>query len=142
RIGQVPFIVLKDVGDVRQTQFEGLEVLLEVGKAFDVFGHFLVLGVGDKDDAIDAPQDELASRVVDDLAGDRIELEFGFEAFDGHRFDGQEVEKQGAVGTGGQGDEFALVTGGGLDVIVDLDQVSSLSAHGGAIIDDFDLKFF
>src|SRR5262249_29381543 len=57
-VGQVALVVLEDVRDLVQVELEGLEVFLEVVKALDVFGHFLVLGIGDEDDAVDATQDE------------------------------------------------------------------------------------
>jgi len=141
RIGQVAFVVLDDVGDVAQVHPERAEVFLHVVEALDILSHFFVLGIGDEDDAIHAAKDELAGRVVDDLAGDGVELEFRFEAFDGHGFDRQEVEEQGAIRAGGQGDEFALFLGG-LNILVDFDQVGGLSAHGGTIVDDLDLQFF
>ena len=79
---------------------EAFEVFLEVGEAVDVFLHFFVLGIGDEDEAIDAAEDELAGSVIDDLAGNGIELEFGFETFDGNGFYGEEVEEKGSIGAG------------------------------------------
>ncbi|MFM1943521.1 MAG: hypothetical protein RI897_2503 [Verrucomicrobiota bacterium] len=139
-VGEVPFVVLEDVGYIREVHAEGFEVFLHVAEALDVFGHLFVLGICDEDDAIDTAQDELAGGVVDDLAGDGIELEFCFEALDGHGFDGQEVEEERAVGAGGERDQFALFLGG-LDILVDLDEVCGLAAHGGPVIDDLDLQF-
>src|SRR6185369_6240109 len=43
---------------------------------------------------------------------------------------------------GGQRDELAFVALGGLDMVVDLNEVGRLAAHGRAVIDDLYLQFF
>jgi hypothetical protein len=139
-VWEVAFIVLEDVRDIGEVEFEGAQIFFEVGEAFDVIGHFIVLGIGDEDDAVDAAEDELASGVIDDLAWDGIELEFGAEALDGDGFDGEEIEEESAIGAGGEGDEFTFFLGSA-DILVNFDQVRGFTAHGGAVIDDFDLKF-
>ncbi len=125
-----------------EVQLQGFEVLFEVGEALDVFGHLLVLRIGNEDDAIHAAEHELAGGVVNDLAGNGVKLELGLEALDRHGFDRQEVEEQRAVGTGGQRDELAFIAGGGLDVVVDLHEVGGLAAHGWAVIHEFNLQLF
>src|SRR6266498_4836682 len=141
RIGHIALVVLEHEGDVVELEVEGTKVFLEVLEALHVLLHLVVLRVSDEHDAVDAAQDELAGGVVDHLAGHRVELELGFESLDGHGLDGEKVEKQRAVGTGGQRNQLALVAGHSLHVIVNLHQVGRLPAHGGAVIDDFDLKF-
>src|ERR1051326_7459360 len=81
-VGEVALVVLEDVRDLGEIQFESFEVLFEIGEAFDIFAHLVVLRIGDKNNAINATENELASGVIDDLAGNRIELKLGFEAFD------------------------------------------------------------
>src|SRR5581483_2048080 len=140
-IGQILFVVLENIGNVREVQLEGLEVFFQVVEALHVLGHFFVLGIGDKHDPIHAAEHKLPRGVVDDLAGDGVKLELGLETFDRHRLDGQEVEEQRAVGTGGERDELAFVAGGGLNVVVDLHEVGGLAAHGGTVVNDLDLQF-
>src|ERR1017187_6643841 len=53
-IGQVALVILQNVGDVGEIEFQGLEVVFEVGEALDVLGHLFVLGIGDKDNAVHA----------------------------------------------------------------------------------------
>src|SRR6185295_14104386 len=99
------------------------------------------LRIGHEHDPVHAAQHQLAGGVINDLAGNRVKLELGLEPFNCNRLDRQEVEEQRAVGAGGQGDQFAFFLRG-LNVFVDLDQIGGLAAHGRAVIDDFDLKFF
>jgi hypothetical protein len=139
-VWEIAFVVLEDVRDIREVEFEGTEILLEVGEAFDVIGHFIVLGIGDEDDAVDAAEDELAGGVIDDLAWDGIELEFGAESLDSDGFDGEKIEEECAIGAGGERDEFTLFLGGP-DILVNFDQVRGLTAHGWTIVDDLDLQF-
>src|SRR5690606_26006562 len=94
RVGEVALVVLDDQGDgvqvvalLRQVGpqvLEGLQVRLEaVGQR-----------VGDEDHAVDAAQDQLAGGVVEDLAGDRVEVEAGLETADLPEAQGQEVEEE------------------------------------------------
>ena len=141
-IGQVALVELQHVRDVRQIEIEALEILFEIGEALDVLSHFFVLRIGHKDDPVHPAQDELAGGVVDDLPRHGIKLELGFEPLDRHRLDGQEVKKERPIRTRGEGNQFAFVALGGLNVIVDLHQVGSLAAQGRPVIDDFNLEFF
>src|SRR6266496_3479640 len=141
-VGQVALVVLQNVRDFVQVELEALEIVREVLKTLNVLGHFLVLRIGDEHNAVHAAQHELSGGVVNDLARDGVELELRLEALDRHGLDGEEVEEERAVGAGGQRDEFALVAGGGLDVVVNLHEVGRLAAHCRAVIDDFDLQFF
>ena len=141
-IWQVPLVELQDIRDFGQIQLEGFEILFKVDEALDVFRHFFVLRIGDKDDAIDAAQDQLAGGVVNDLARNGVKLKLCLKALDGHRLNGQEVKEEGAIRARGERDEFALVAGGGLHVIVDLDQVGGFATHGWSVVNDFDLKLF
>ena len=97
---EVPLVVLQDVGNLVDRDVLLGEVFREIAKTFDVFLHFFPLRIGHENDSIDAAQDELAGRIVDDLARDGVELEFRDEAFDHDRVQGQEIEEQRAVGGG------------------------------------------
>lgn len=139
--GQVAFVVLHDVGNIVEVEVEGLEVLFEVFEGLDVLLHFIVLGVGDKDDTVDAAQNDLAGGVVDDLAGNGKEGEFGFEPLDGDGFEREEVEKEGAIAGGSEGGHLALGGGvGHLHVGVHLLEVGGLAALGRTVVDDLYLK--
>jgi hypothetical protein len=82
----------------------------------------------------------LAGGVVNDLAGNGVKLKFGFEALDGHGFDGQKIEEQRAIRTGGQGNQLALFLHV-LHVAVDLFEIGRLAALARAVVNDFDLQF-
>src|ERR1035438_910017 len=120
-VRQVALVVLNHVGNFRQVELERFEVLFQVDKALYVLGHFLVLRISNEDNAIHAAQHKLAGGVVDHLAGNGVKLELGLEALDGHGLDGQEIEEQGAIRTGCQRNQLALVALGGLNVIMHLD---------------------
>ncbi len=125
-----------------EVEFQGPEIIFEVGEALDVLRHLVVLRVGDEDDAVHPAQHQLAGGVVNDLAGDGIELELGLEAFDGHGLDGQKVEEQGAVRTGGERNQLAFVASRSLHMIMHLHEIGRLAAHGRPVVDDLDLEFF
>ena len=140
-VGQIALVVLQHVGNFVEVELERLQIVHEILKALDVLRHFFELRIGDEHDAVHAAQHELAGGVVNHLAGHGVELELGLEPPDGHRFNRQKVEEQRAVRAGRQRDELAFVAGGGLDVIMDLNQVRGLAAHCRAVIDDFNLQF-
>ena len=56
-VGEVAFVELEHVRDVRQVEAQALEVVFEVGEALDILRHLLVLGIGDKDNAVHPAQD-------------------------------------------------------------------------------------
>ena len=110
------------------------QVLLQVGQRVQVRVQRRLLAVGHEHDAVGALQHQLPGRVVEDLAGDGVELDARLHAPDGAEVDGQEVEEQGAVGLRGQGQHLSLV----LDrrLLVDPLEVRGLPAQAGAVIDD------
>ena len=75
RVAHVTLVVLQNVWDPVDVQTLQHKVVLQVAEALDVFLHFIPLRIGDEHDAVDAAKDELARGVVDDLAGDGVELE-------------------------------------------------------------------
>ena len=84
------------------------EVLAEVLRRLSRFGSPIgPLGVGDEDDAVDALEDELPGRVVEDLSRNRVELEAGLEAADDADVEREEVEEERPVGLGLEGDHLA-----------------------------------
>ena len=139
-IGQVALVVLQHVRDVGEVEFERFEIVLEVLEALDVFRHLVVLRIGHKNDAVHAAQNQLPGGVVNDLARNGVKLKFGLETLDGHGFNGQKIEKQRAVRTGGQGNQLALLLHV-LHVAVDLFEIGRLAALARAVINDFDLQF-
>jgi hypothetical protein len=112
---------------------------VEVVEALDVGVVTRALTVGDEDDAVHPAQDELARGVVVHLSGHRVEVKAGLETLHGAQLEGQEVEEEGAVHLRGQRDELAL--GGGIDLVVDVLDVSRLAAKTGAVVDDFAVDF-
>ena len=66
---QVALVVLQDVGNLIDRDILLGQVFLEIAKTLDVFLHFFPLRIGHENDSIDAPQDKLTGRIVNDLAG-------------------------------------------------------------------------
>ena len=135
-IGEVAFVVLEDEGDGVDGAAVEAEIGLEVLHGLEVVALAIELGIGDKNDAIGLMQDELHGGVVDDLAGDGVEVETDFVAGDGGGFEGEKVEEEGAVAVGGKGDEVAAT--GGVEAGVDAAEVGGFAAERGAAIDDFE----
>src|SRR5437762_11029353 len=73
------------------------QVRAQIDHALDIGVFHGPLGVADEDDAVHALQDELAGGVVEDLAGDGVELDPRLEASDDADVEGEEVEKEGPV---------------------------------------------
>jgi hypothetical protein len=141
-VGQITFVVLQNVGNLADVELQRFQIVREILKRLDVLRHFFILRIGNKNYSVHAAQHQLPRSVVNHLAGNRVKLEFRLEAFDGHRFDRQEVEEQRAVGTRRERHELALVARVGLDVVVDLHEVRRLATHCRAVIDDFYLQLF
>jgi hypothetical protein len=87
----------------------------------------------DEHDTVDALEDELAARVVEDLPGNRVEVEARLEPADLAERQRQEVEEQRALGLRREGDHLALRVGAGL--CVDVVQVGGLPAQSRDRID-------
>jgi len=79
-VWEVALVVLDDVGDLVDRDVLLGEVFLEIAKTLDVFLHLFPLRVSHKNDAIHAPQHELAGGVLKHLAPDPIKLEICTEA--------------------------------------------------------------
>ena len=123
-----------DVRDRLQVVALLFEVLVEVGQRLDVRFHARVLRVGDEHHAVDAFQDQLARGVVEDLAGNGVEVKARLEAAHGAEVEREEVEEERAVGFRGEGDQLSLRLRIGL--VVDPLQVGRLAAQTGTVIDD------
>ena len=95
--------------------------------------------IGHKNDAVHTAQDQLAGRVVNDLARDGVELKLRDEPLDDNSVQRQEIEEQGAIRRGGERDQVAPVFG--INPLVNVRQVSGLAAKGGTVIDNFELNF-
>src|SRR5215210_1248269 len=132
--GKVSLVELQGVRNGREVEPMLLEVGLQVADRLDVGFHPRLLAVGDEDHAVDPLEDQLAARVVEDLAGDGVEMEAGGEAADAPQVEGEEVEEQRAVGLGGQRNHLALRLGRCL--VVDVLQIGRLPTQAGAVVDD------
>src|ERR1022692_3890786 len=140
-VRQVALVILQHVWNLAEVELQRLQIVRQVLERLDILSHFFVLRISHEHDAIHPAQDQLARGVVNHLAGHRVELELGLEAFDGHRLDRQKVKEQCPIRTRRERNKFALVACIGLDVVVDLDEVGRLAAHCRAVIDDLDLQF-
>ena len=110
------------------------EVFAEVLEALEVRVEHRRLRVGDEDDAVDAFEDELARRVVEDLAGDRVELQARLESADDADVDRQQVEEERAVGLGLQAHHLAAALRRGLGV--DVVEVGRLPTEARTVVND------
>jgi len=138
-IRQIPLIELQNVGNLLKVVSVLLKVIHEVVEGLVVGVHALLLRVGDEDDAIDAAQDQLAAGVVEDLSGNGIKMDTGFEAANGAEIERQKVEEKGTIGLRGQRDHFALLLLGGL--LVNVLEIGGLAAQARAVVDDFAIDF-
>ena len=132
--GHVPLVELEHVGDGADVEAVLAQVGGQVRDGLDVGFHAGPLAVCHEDDAVAAPQDELAAGVVEDLAGHGVEVEPHLEALDGAHVEGQEVEEQRAVGLGGEAHQLAALLGVGL--LVDPLDVRGLAAEARTVVDD------
>src|SRR5690606_15308306 len=107
---------------------------LEVLEALDVRLHARDLRVGDEHDAIGALEDQLAARVVEHLAGHRVEVEANLVLADLAEIERQEVEEQRALGLRLERDHLAARLG--LRRREHVLEVCRLPAQARAVIDD------
>jgi hypothetical protein len=140
RVGQVALVVLQHHRDLVGVDLVDLEVLLQVRQAVEVGVDHRLLAVGDEHDAVRPLQDHPAGGVVEDLPGNRVELDARLHAPDGAELDGQEVEEEGPVGLGGQGEHLSLVAD--RQLLVDPLQVRRLAAQPRPVIDDLRRELF
>ena len=103
---------------------EALDVRVEHGR----------LRVGHEDDPVDALEHELARRVVEDLAGDRVELQARLEAADHADVDRQKVKEKRPVGLRLQADHLAAALRRGLGV--DVVEIGGLPAEARTVVHD------
>ena len=122
------------MGDLLQIRALIPQVDDEVLEAFLVAFQGRSLGIRHKDHRIGSAQHQLAGGIVEDLARHRIELDAGLHAPDGAQFDGQEIEEEGAVRLGGQGQHLAAPIAG--QRVVDMLEVGRLAAEARAVVDD------
>ena len=116
--------VLAELRQVDAQVLQGLHVRLE----------HRALRVGHEDHSVDALEHELAGRVVEDLARNRVELDAGLEAGDRADFERQQVEEERAVGLGLERDHLAA--GVARRVVVDELEIRRLAAQTRAVVDD------
>ncbi len=133
-IREVALVVLKDDGEAVDGAVVEAEVSLEALEGLQVVALAVHLRVGDENDAVGLAQDELERGVVGDLTGDGVELEGGLVSGDGIGFDGEEVEEEGAILGGGEGDKVRAAPW--IEFGVDLLDIGGLAAEGGATVHD------
>lgn len=138
-VRQVPLVVLDDHGNTEDVVALLVEVFLEVFHALDVRLHPVDLGVGNENDAVDALENELPARVVEDLPRHGVEVESRLESSDFTEAQGKEVEEERPFGFRREGDHPSL--GVGVGVGVDELQVGCFSAQTGPVVDDLAIDF-
>ena len=111
------------LGEVRVQIVERLEVGIEA----------LRLGVRDEHDSVGAAENELPSRRVVDLSGNRVELQLDRDVAYLQKLDGQIIEVERSIGVGRQLQHVAPVLG--LRRSVHMLERRRLAAEPGAIKD-------
>ncbi len=132
--GEVPLVELDDDGGVVHVEVVFLQVVEQVGEALAGGLDHRGLGVGYEDDGVGAFEHELAGLVVEDLAGDGVELDLEVERADFADVDRQQVEEERAVGLGGQRQHLSLLRG--IELVENHHQVSRFPAEPRPVIDD------
>src|ERR1051326_5869061 len=132
RIGEVALVVLDDERDLRQVVAVLGHVVVQVLHRLDVGLHTLDLAVRDEHDPVHPFEDELPAGVVVHLPRHRVEVEPRLEAADGAQVHREEVEKQGALRLGGEGDHLAARVG--RDFAIDVLEIRGLAAQPGAVV--------
>src|SRR6185437_10002489 len=95
--------------------------------------------IGDKHDAVNALEDQLAGSVVKNLTGDGVKVEARFESAHGSELERHEVEKQRAVCFRSETNQLAARLGsGGVENVL---QVSRLTTQAWTVVDDLAVDF-
>src|SRR5919108_827238 len=112
------------IGEIRVQVLQALDVLLKLPR----------LAVGDEHHSIGSLKNELARRLVVDLARNRVELQSRGEAGDAAEIQREEIEKERAIGLRRERHHlpFPLVR----DLTVDVVQVGRLPRPPGPVVDD------
>src|SRR5207244_3286894 len=113
------------------------EIFLKVFETLDVLFHLFPLGIGHEHDSIGAAQDELTRGVVNDLAGNRVELKLRHETFNDDSVKRQKIEEQRAIGGGGERDQFAAMVRA--NALMDVGEVGGFSTQGRPVINNLKL---
>ena len=132
--GDVALVVLDDDRRVVHVDLVLIHVIHQIGEALLVRVDHRRLGVGDEHDRVGALEHQLARLVVEDLAGDGIELDLEIEAPHFADVHGKEVEEERAVGLRGEGEHLPLRFG--VELVEDDHQVRRLPTEAGTVIDD------
>jgi hypothetical protein len=130
---KIALVVLDDHGQA------GVEVVRdqvapEALEALQVRIEHRFLAVRHEDDRVRPLQHHLAGGVVEDLSRHRVHLHPRAHAADGTELDGEEVEEEGPIRLGGQGQHLAL--GLERDVLVDPLEIRGLAAEAGPVVDE------
>ena len=133
-VAQVALVVLEDGGHPARVEAQLLEVLAQVRERLLVGLGGRRLAVRHEHDAVDALQHQPPRGVVEDLAGDGVELQADLHPADDAHVEGQEVEEERAVRLGLEAHHLAARARGGL--AVDPLEVRGLPAEAGTVVHD------
>ena len=113
------------------------QVVGQIGQALEVGLRLRPLRVGDEDDAVSAGEHRPSGGVVLHLAGNGVELQRQPVAAHPAEVDGEEIEKQRAIGGSGEGVQLGAALGVG--DAVNMLQRRGLAAERGTVEDDLEL---
>ena len=139
-IREVAFVVLNDQRNVVGVELVRDQVFAQILHRVRIRVDHGVLRVGNEHDAVGALQNHSPGRVVEHLAGDRVELHAGLHPANRAELDRKKVEEERAIRFGGEREHLALVLDGQL--LVDPLQVGRLAAQTRTVVDDLRGEFF
>jgi iron-sulfur cluster insertion protein len=133
---QVTLVVLDDVRKIDECAPVLFEVLAQVLVGFDVRVAPARLGIGHEHEPVGTGENQLAGRVVVDLAGHGEKLKPHVHVANARKANRQKIEIEGAVHRRGERDHLAPVLRA--DRRVDMLQRRRLAAQARAVIDDLE----
>jgi hypothetical protein len=133
-VREIALVVLDRAGELVEFIALLCKVDPQVIKALNIGLHPFDLAVRNKDNAVNAFQNELSACGIEDLAGYRIEMKTYFEALDISQGKGKEVEEKCPLRLGSERNELSLLFR--VRLFVDILQIGCLAAESRAIIDD------
>ena len=138
--GRVAFIILERDREARRIGPVVPDVLDHCMKRMVIRFEAVRRRIGDENEAIGAMENELAGRIIVDLAGHGVELEACLVAVDFCRMHREEIEEERAVRRGGE--RYEVTTLLLIHFGVDVSEIGRLATEGGATVDNLERDLF
>jgi len=108
-IGEIPLVVLKDEGDLLDVQAVRIEVVIQIRQRIHIVLHLGFAGIRHEDHTIGPAQHHPAAGVVLHLARHGIDLEMDGIAIDVTEVDREQIEEEGPILLGIDGEHLAAL---------------------------------